>query len=175
MAHRNGESVFGTDRLMIGGESSGANLAASTLLRSRDELGYSGWAGANLVYGAYFVPGTPSVHQWTKEGLVLEPETMQWFAENYEGGVDVALDDPYFSPLYGELHDMPPALFTIGTWDPLVDDTLFMATRWLVAGNDTQLAVYPGGTHAFDAFPTQIAMDARNKMHEFVRDASGSA
>ncbi|MFV2000875.1 MAG: alpha/beta hydrolase, partial [Acidimicrobiia bacterium] len=139
----NGESVFGTNRFMIGGESSGANLAASTLLRTRDELGYSGWAAANLVYGAYFVPGTPSVRQWTAKGLVLEPETMQWFAEQYEEGTDVAMDDPYFSPLYGELHDMPPALFTVGTWDPLLDDTLFMANRWLVAGNDTELAIYP--------------------------------
>jgi len=170
----NGESVFGTDRFMIGGESSGAGLAASTLLRTRDELGYRGWAGANLVYGAYFVPGTPSVHRWTTKGLVLEPETMQWFAKHYGGETDIAMDDPYFSPLYGELDDMPPALFTIGTWDPLLDDTLFMATRWLVAGNETKLTIYPGGTHAFDAFPTEIAMDARNKMHEFIRNADRS-
>jgi acetyl esterase/lipase len=82
------------------------------------------------------------------------------------------MDEPQFSPLYGRLHDMPPALFTIGTWDPLVDDTLFMASRWLVAGNDTELAVYPGGIHAFDSFPIGIARDARAQMHQFVRDAT---
>jgi acetyl esterase/lipase len=66
---------------------------------------------------------------------------------------------------------MPPALFTAGTMDPLLDDTLFMASRWLVAGNGTELAIYPGGTHAFDAFPTGIAVEARERMHRFVAEA----
>jgi len=96
---------------------------------------------------------------------------MKWFAEHYRGGREVAVDDPDFSPLFGELHDMPPALMTVGTWDPLVDDTLFMASRWIVAGNKAELAVYPGGTHGFDAFPTQIAADARNRMYTFIGTA----
>ena len=28
------------------------------------------------------------------------------------------------SPLFAKLHDMPPALFTVGTYDPLIDDSL---------------------------------------------------
>lgn len=167
----NGEAIFGTDRFTIGGESAGANLAAATLLKTRNDIGYTDWAGANLAYGSYLPHGTPSVRQWTTEGLILDPGIMTWFGGHYVGDMKVAMDDPHFSPLYGELHDMPPAIFTVGTWDPLVDDTLFMATRWLAAGNETELAIYPGGVHAFDAFPTQIASEARARMHEFVRDA----
>ncbi len=167
----NGESVFGTDRFTIGGESAGSNLGAATLLKTRNDVGYTDWLGANLVYGSYLPHGTPSVRQWTTRGLVLEPDTMTWFGEHYVGGQKIAVDDPDFSPLYGELHDMPPALFSVGTWDPLVDDTLFMATRWLAAGNDTELAIYPGGVHAFDAFPTTIAANARERMHTFIRNA----
>ncbi|MEN8239703.1 MAG: alpha/beta hydrolase fold domain-containing protein, partial [Actinomycetota bacterium] len=37
----NGEESFGSNRLTIGGESAGANLAAATLLRIRDEVGYT--------------------------------------------------------------------------------------------------------------------------------------
>jgi acetyl esterase/lipase len=170
----NGPSEFGTDRLTIGGESAGANLAAATLLTSRDELGYTEWRAANLAYGSYLIQGTPSVRQWSSEGLILDPDTMPWFANHYLGARDAAEYDPLFSPLYGDLHDMPPAIFTVGTWDPLVDDTLFMATRWLVAGNDAELAIYPGGTHAFDAFPTKIGLDARNRMHAFIKDVMRS-
>lgn len=164
-----GASEFGSDRFTIGGESAGANLAAATLLKIRDDNGYTEWAGANLVYGWYLPHGTPSVRQWTTEGLILDPDSMAWFRDRYTGGRDIPMDDPYFSPLSGVLDDMPPALFTVGTWDPLVDDTLFMAMRWLAAGNETELAIYPGGTHAFDALPTQIAVEARNRMHEFIR------
>jgi len=160
---------FGTDRLTIGGESAGANLAAAVLLKIRDETGYTNWAGANLVYGSYLPQGTPSVNQWDTKGLILDPDSMTWFGEHYTGGQRIDVLDPTFSPLYGTLEDMPPALFTIGTWDPLVDDTLFMAMRWMVAGNKTELAVYPGGTHAFDAFPTEIARQARTRMHDFIR------
>lgn len=165
----NAVSEFGSDHLTIGGESAGANLAAATLLKVRDDTGYTDWAGANLVYGSYLPHGTPSVRQWSTEGLILDPDSMAWFGDKYTGGRDIPMDDPYFSPLYGALDEMPPALFTVGTWDPLIDDTLFMAMRWLAAGNATDLAVYPGGTHAFDAFPTQIALEARNRMHEFIK------
>jgi acetyl esterase/lipase len=164
----NGESVFGTDRYAIGGESAGANLAAATLLKTRNDIGYTGWFAANLVYGSYLPHGTPSVKQWTTKGLVLEPDTMDWFSDHYISGQRIPIDDPYFSPLYGDLTDMPPALFTVGTWDPLLDDTLFMAMRWMAAGNETELEIYPGGVHAFDAFPTTIAMTARTRMHDYL-------
>ena len=161
---------FGTDALAIGGKSSGANLVAATLLTVRDTTGYSGWRGTNLVYGSYFPDGTPSVRSWTEDGLILDSDTMAWFAENYRGNDRPRMDDPGYSPLYGDLGNLPPALFTIGTRDPLVDDTLFMAMRWLAAGNDTDLAIYPGGIHAFDAFPIAIGLAARERMYEFVRD-----
>lgn len=167
----NGEAVFGTSRFTIGGESAGANLAAATLLRTRDDIGYSDWAAANLVYGTYLPHGTPSVRQWTEKGLILEPDTMSWFGEHYVGGQKVAMDDPDFSPLYGRLHDMPRALFSVGTWDPLIDDSLFMASRWLAAGNETELAIYPGGVHGFDALPIPMAMEARERMHSFIAEA----
>jgi acetyl esterase len=167
----NGEARFGTNRFTIGGESAGANLAASALLRTRDDMGYTGWAAANLVYGVYLPHGTPSVRQWTDVGRILEPESMKWFGEHYVGAQKVAMDDPDFSPLYGKLHEMPPALFSVGTWDPLLDDTLFMATRWLAAGNETELEIYPGGVHAFDSFPIEIATRARARMHGFIANA----
>ena len=167
----NGEAALGTDRFTIGGESAGANLAAAVLLRTRDDLGYVGWAAANLVYGVFLPHGTPSVRQWREVGLVLEPDTMTWFGEHYVGEQRISMDNPDFSPLYGQLLNMPPALFTVGTWDPLLDDTLFMATRWIAAGNSAELEIYPGGVHGFDGFPTSIAAAARERMHRFIADA----
>lgn len=167
----NATAEFGTDRLAIGGESAGANLAAVVLQRVRDEIDYTAWRAANLVYGVYLPTGTPSVHRWTEEGLVLDAETMDWFGAHYTAGVEVEYDDPDFAPLHGDLTGMPPALFTVGTHDPLLDDTLFMAARWAASGADTRLEIHPGGVHGFDAFPTTIGLRARETMHEFIAEA----
>lgn len=166
----NSEEEFGTSTLTIGGESAGANLVVGTLLRTRDELGYTDWAAANLVYGAYTFDGTPSTRSWTERGLVLDASSMDWFNDHYLSGADIDLHDPIISPLYADLTDMPPALFTVGTLDPLLDDSLFMATKWETAGNEAELGVYPGGVHAFDALLTTIGNEARQRMHAFIAE-----
>jgi acetyl esterase/lipase len=43
--------------------------------------------------------------------------------------------------------------------------------RWEVAGNEAEVAVYPGGVHAFDAFPTELGQRARERMHRFIAAA----
>ncbi len=158
---------FGTDRLLIGGESAGAHLAAVTLLRMRDRHDFTGFLGANLVYGAFDLRLTPSARHWGDRRLVLDTRTMQWFIDHF---VPPDLrDDPDVSPLLADLRDLPPALFTVGTEDPLLDDTLLMAARWTAAGNEAISAVYPGGAHAFDAFPTDLGRSALLRMHAFIR------
>ena len=49
----NAAQELGSDRLCIGGESAGANLAAVTLLRLRDRHGFAGFRAACLVKGVY--------------------------------------------------------------------------------------------------------------------------
>jgi acetyl esterase/lipase len=62
--------------------------------------------------------------------------------------------DPDISPLYADLRGLPRALFSVGTNDHLIDDTLFMAARWEIAGNETELLVYPETPHANIALPS---------------------
>jgi acetyl esterase len=62
-----------------------------------------------------------------------------------------------------------PALFTVGMSDALLDDTLFMHARWVAAGNETDLAIYPGGAHGFTLFPNRLADEAAIRSEEFLR------
>jgi len=164
---------FGTDVLVIGGESAGATLSVATLMRMRERHGFTGFAGANLVYGAYDLFGTPSARNWGEERkLVMTSKTMVWFHENYAPRSQWA--DPYVSPLYGDLANMPRALFSVGTLDPLLDDTLFMSARWVAAGNEAQLAIYPGGIHAFNLFRIKLAKKANDRIMDFIRNAVAS-
>ena len=79
--------------------------------------------------------------------------------------------DPDLSPLYADLHDLPPALFTVGTLDPLIDDTMFMEARWRAAGNETTLRVWPEAIHAFTQFPIGVAQASIESQHAFLREA----
>jgi acetyl esterase len=171
---QNAGSEFGADRLVIGGESAGGHLAAVTLLRMRDRHGYRGFRGANLVYGCFDMSMTPSQLRWGERYLVLSEGFIRWATDNFIPDVSKRRD-PDVSPLYADLSGMPPALFTVGTLDPLLDDSLFMHARWLAAGNQSELAVYPGGAHAFNAFPIELGRRANARCDDFIAQAVTSA
>lgn len=162
---------FGTEKLLIGGESAGGHLAAATLLRLRDRHGYSSFLAANLVYGVYDLSMTPSQARWGERNLVLSTPTMAWFYDHFVPDASKRRD-PDVSPLYADLHDLPPALFTVGTLDPLLDDSLFMHQRWLAAGNRSELAVYAGGVHGFNGMPGSLARSANQRIDAFLNDAT---
>ncbi len=157
---------FGVENIVIGGESAGGHLSATTLLRMRDRHGYTGFKAANLVYGVYDLAMTPSQRSWGDEPFVLSTPIMAWFCDHFVPAEKRR--DPDVSPLYADLHDLPPALFSVGTLDPLLDDTLFMHQRWMAAGNESELRVYPGGPHGFDGHPTKLGQSARRRMNEFI-------
>lgn len=173
LVERAGAELGAPARFAIGGESAGANLAVSTLLRLRDRHGLSNAFGAaNLVYGAFDLGGTPSRRAWGERKLVLTDAGMAWFNACYLPGRGVEESrEPDISPLYAGLRDLPSALFTVGTADPLVDDTLLMAARWAAAANRVELLVYEEGCHGFNAFPLAIADAANSAQLAFLRDA----
>jgi acetyl esterase len=160
------------DRLAIGGESAGAHLAVVTVLRLRDRHGIRDVFGAaNLVFGVYDLTMTPSQRLWGERNLVLTTPIMEWFGHQFVGDREgEALRDPDISPLYADLRGLPPALFTVGALDPLIDDTLFMEARWRTAGNETELRVWPECVHGFTAFPLALARAATEEMYDFARE-----
>lgn len=158
---------FGEVPVVIGGESAGAHLSASVLLALK-ALGRQGEiAGALLSYGVFDLAMTPSAANWGERKLILSTPTLEWFAQNL---AFTDARDPLVSPLYGDLSDLPPALFQCGTEDPLCDDTTFMSARWAQAGSAAQVIWYPGGIHAFDCFDTKLAADFKRDSFAFLRD-----
>jgi acetyl esterase len=152
------EAEYGSPRLLIGGESAGAHLSAATLLRMRDRHDAANrFIGANLVFGIFDLARTPSQRGVRERLDVLTVEQIEHFTEMFTPGMSgEGRCDPDVSPLYADLHDLPPALFTVGADDHLVDDTLFMAARWELAGNDIELLVYPESPHACIAMPSVL-------------------
>ena len=165
---KNAKAEFGTNNLTIGGESAGATLAVPTLVRMRDKHGYTGFGAANLSYGNYDSTMTPSQKWIGGESFFLETKDIQYCASLYAPD-PATRRDPDMSALYANLRDMPPALFTVGTQDAFLDDSLFVFARWIAAGNEAELAVYPGGIHGFNMFPYTLAQEANARIDAFLK------
>jgi acetyl esterase len=158
--------------VIIGGESAGGYYAALTVLRIRDELGWiDRVAGVNLVYGVYDLAGTPSARGVRPTDLrdLLDGSLAGFINDCYVPGRSIEeARDASISPLYADLTGLPPAIFTVGTADHLLDDSLFMAARWEAYGNDTELGVYPDCIHGFNGFPMELAKRANERIATFM-------
>ena len=165
----NAAAEFGSDRLLIGGESAGAYLALLTMIRLRDRLGGAPpFAGVDCCYGIFDWGGTPSSR--SQVGKVPYATGDGANRERYLPGRSLEeCRDPAVSPLWAPLHDLPPTLLTVGTADWLLDDSLFVAARMAAAGSPVELAVYPEGPHGVESADTTVGRAARDRLHDFLR------
>jgi acetyl esterase/lipase len=164
------DAVQAPGPLAIGGDSAGGHLAAATLLRLRDRHGIPlAFGAAVFQYGAFDLSMTPSQRLWGERNLVLSSPIITWFADQFLPGVDQERRrDPDISPLYAGLSEMPPAIFTVGTADPLLDDSLFMEARWRAAGHATELRVWDEAPHGFLSLPMAVSDVALAAEHDFL-------
>lgn len=78
----------------------------------------------------------------------LEPTDVKHLPDDqYVGKTD--RKDPVLSPLYADLHEMPPSLLVTSTRDLLLSDTAIFHRALLRAGDDSQLVVFEALPHAF--------------------------
>jgi acetyl esterase/lipase len=170
LAHHH-QAEFGP-ALAIGGESAGATLAVPTLVRLRDRHGFTGFQAANLAYGNYDTSGTPSQHWNGMNRYLIDEGMIANCSDAYAPDVSQRRD-PDLSAVYANLKTMPPALFSVGTLDPFLDDSLFVYARWIAAGNEAELAIYPGAPHGFNALPHPHAAPANARIEAFLKARTG--
>ncbi|KAL2074948.1 hypothetical protein VTL71DRAFT_8728 [Oculimacula yallundae] len=175
---KNAESVYGAPLRFIGGESAGAHLSVVTafhLLKAHPQFHLSG--GLLLHFGCYDLSVSASASHF-KRTLILNGPIMDHFIRAFlpehnpdqrkTGAISPLFED--FAPFRGRL---PSALFTIGTEDPLVDDTMNMATKWLVYGGEAIVKVYPGACHGFIGLSPDLLKEAGEALQDtqtYIRD-----
>jgi acetyl esterase/lipase len=163
---KNARSELGADLALVGGESAGGHLSAVTVVRMRDRHGFR-FAGANLVYGVYDLGGVPSHTQYDGRHLLLDGPSLEIAIRMFVPDAS-RRRDPDVSPLYANLAGLCPALFTIGTLDPLRDHTLFLYAEWIAQGSPAEIQIFPGGTHGFDMFPCPEQRQAHAAIDAFL-------
>ena len=161
---------FDTDRLAIIGGSAGSHLAALTLQRLGPEQ-RKRFRCAVLFYGVFDLGRSEIWRTSTQIDFPdLSPEEMtlflSWFIPDKS---DEERRAPLYSPLSGDLTNMPPALFLVGSADVLASDTLRMAQRWADAGNSAELVEYSGAPHGFNGFEVDCGLDPDDYAAKFIR------
>ncbi|GAA4547025.1 alpha/beta hydrolase [Amycolatopsis samaneae] len=170
---RHAAAEFGTERLLIGGESAGAHLSVLTLLRLRDRHGVTGaFRSAHLLFGAYDLSMTPSQRRFGSRPLLSNTDSLRGGYELCTPGLtEEQRRDPEISPLFADLTGLPPARIAVGTEDPLLDDSLFLAARWQAAGAPVRLDVVAGAMHGFTLFPLTVTERELKRAQDFLATA----
>ena len=159
------------NRLAIGGDSAGANLALAAALDLRD-TGEQLFKCLLLFYGVYAHDhDTPSHQQFGRDGrYTLSSAAMDCCWRMYLA--DLEQDkDPRAAPLYADMRDLPPAYVMCGSLDPLLDDSHQLYAKMKQAGIDARKRIFDGVTHSFMSHIGQLdlAVQAWQEAADYLR------
>jgi acetyl esterase len=144
------------DKVAVGGDSAGGNLAAIVSQLARDENPQ----GPQPVLQWLIYPRTDFTAQTRSltlfaEGFLLTKADMDWFEAQYLGDSGIEPTDPRVSPLLADtLSGLPPALIATAGFDPLRDEGDRYAAALQEAGTHVDLRSMRSLTHGFaNLFP----------------------
>lgn len=140
----NGDSA----RMVIAGESAGANLAANVAIMARDaeitqplhQLLVYPIAGNDM--------NTPSYLE-NAEAAPLGKADMAWFVDHAFGAMEDAADPRVNLVGRDDLADLPPATLITAQIDPLRSESVAYGEALRAAGGEVEMMNYDGVTHEF--------------------------
>lgn len=135
------------DRIVIAGDSAGANIAAVLAQKLRGSEPQP--AAQVLVYPVTDLSATRPSHEEFQDSPALTAKQIAWFVDHYVPGREDRTD-PRASPLLAEdLTGLPPAVVTVAGFDPLRDDGVAYAEGLKESGVPTRLLREPGLVHGY--------------------------
>jgi len=135
------------NRLAVGGDSAGGNLAAVISILARDrkapKIGFQ-----LLIYPATDITCSAPSHKTNTE-YILTPADIRWFMGHYLRSDDDKRN-PLASPLFtASFNGLPPALIITAEFDPLRDEGEDYGRKLREAGVPVQVSRYEGMVHGF--------------------------
>ena len=148
VADNAGELGADRDRIAVGGDSAGGNLAAVTSLAARGRGGPA-IAAQLLVYpNTCYHADTESLRD-NDDRYQFNHHSVDWYWRNYLSSTQDGRD-PLVSPLLApDLAGLPRALVITAEYDPLRDEGEAYANRLRDAGVPVELTRYDGMAHGF--------------------------
>ena len=162
------------ENILIMGESAGGGLCLATLLAVRDQglplpiagVALSPWTDLKLTGESYR----------TRAKVCVSPPGMsQVCSKLYYGDHDPA--EPGISPLYGDLHGLPPLFIIVGDYETMRDDSARFAAKAQAAGVDVTLVVGKKMIHCYPLMAPMFpeATQALNEVCDFIKKRLGKS
>ncbi len=162
------QGVQSSDVIVVG-ESAGGGLCLASLLAFRDEklampsagVALSPWTDLKCTGKSY------------QKNMYKDISTLgSWevWSKYYYGSYDPG--NPWISPLYGDLSNLPPVMIVVGDHEILLDDSLSYAEKARNSGTDLTLRVWQDMVHCFPLFSPLFseATQAWNEIIQYIRN-----
>ncbi len=156
-------------RIAVEGTSTGGGMTLALMLRAKAE---------GLPLPGAIAPGSPwsdmtgtgdsyKTNEWIDNVVVSYDGYLSRVARLYAHGHD--LKDPQLSPVYGDLHGLPPTILTAGTRDLFLSNTVRVQRKLHEAGIEADLEMFEGLSHAqFNAeFNAPVTKEAYGEITRF--------
>jgi acetyl esterase len=146
---RNAASLrIDAQRLAVGGDSAGANLAAVVSILARD-AGDLPIAFQLLIYPCTDARCVTPSHTTNGQGYLLTNDTIDYFLDHYFTAADGKLAVTASPLLHPDLSNLPPAFVLTAGFDPLRDEGLQYAQRLTQSGNRATQVCFERQIHGF--------------------------
>ena len=160
-AYENADELgLNPDRIAVGGDSAGGNLAAIVSQQRPVPIVFQ-----MLIYPATDMTASFPSHIENAAGPVLTKQAMEWFTNHYMPA-DADKKDPLASPHFAPdslLKGAPPALIITAELDPLRDEGEEYGRRLIANGVTASVVRYNGMFHSF--FQMHQLLDDANTAH----------
>jgi acetyl esterase/lipase len=142
------------DRLLVGGDSAGGGLALAALIARRDG-GAASPAGLLLLspWTDLAVTGE-SVATRDAADPLFDRASLTQMADLYRDGVPAT--HPWISPLYADLHDLPPTFVQVGGAEVMLSDTTRLTERLRHSGVPVAERIWDGLFHSWQLYASML-------------------
>jgi len=150
---------YDAHNIVLGGDSSGCAHILSLVIALREQG--EALPAAMFMISPYvdITLGAESVSSLKYRDPMVTAHALQRGSDGYRGSISA--NDSRVSPLFANLHGLPPMLIQVGSQEILLDDALRLAEFARAAGVDVDCQIYEGMWHNFQMFNTFITVAGR--------------
>jgi monoterpene epsilon-lactone hydrolase len=155
--------------IVVAGDSAGGGLTLALLIALRDRKRPLPAAAALLSPWTDLAITGDTIRTNARRDAYINGPAAAKTAAMYVGSADPR--DPLVSPLYADLHGLPPIIIHVGEREVLRDDSTRLAERIRAAGPEVVISVWPVVPHVWQIF-NRIVPDGRQslaQMADFLR------